>query len=175
MTQHRTRSFRRNNSADALARGLGWFSIALGVAEVQPTVRLGRKPGVHPRLADTPRRSAAGAVAAGPGDQLALVHDSPVTGTVTRFTFTELRDTVATFALVRYDPDGTLDGSFGDHGKLRTRFPTIASDDPVGIVGAWAAGVALQPDGKIVVAGSAARVVDGHMDGRFALARYRAG
>lgn len=84
-------------------------------------------------------------------------------------------DTVATFALVRYDPDGTLDGSFGDHGKLRTRFPTIASDDPVGIVGAWAAGVALQPDGKIVVAGSAARVVDGHMDGRFALARYRAG
>ena len=82
-------------------------------------------------------------------------------------------DTVATFALVRYDPDGTLDGSFGDNGKLRTRFPTIASDDPVGIVGAWATGVAIQPDGKIVLAGSAVRVLDGHLDGRFALARYR--
>jgi len=42
-------------------------------------------------------------VAAGRGDQLALVHDSPVTGTVTRFTFTELRDTVATFAGVLRD------------------------------------------------------------------------
>ena len=82
-------------------------------------------------------------------------------------------DTVATFALVRYDPDGTLDGSFGDNGKLRTRFPTIASDDPVGIVGAWASGVAIQPDGRIVLAGSAVRVLDGHLDGRFALARYR--
>ena len=82
-------------------------------------------------------------------------------------------DTVATFALVRYDPDGTLDGSFGDNGKLRTRFPTIASDDPVGIVGAWATGVTIQPDGKIVLAGSAVRVFDGHLDGRFALARYR--
>lgn len=34
----------------------------------------------------------------GRGDQLALVHDSPVTGTVTRFTYRELLDRVATFA-----------------------------------------------------------------------------
>jgi propionyl-CoA synthetase len=32
------------------------------------------------------------------GDQLALVHDSPVTGTVTKLTYRELRDRVATFA-----------------------------------------------------------------------------
>lgn len=34
-------------------------------------------------------------VAAGRGEQLALVHDSPVTGTVTRFTYSELTDSVA--------------------------------------------------------------------------------
>jgi len=37
-------------------------------------------------------------VAAGRGDQLALVHDSPVTDTVTRFTYAELLDEVARFA-----------------------------------------------------------------------------
>ncbi|HET6713794.1 MAG TPA: delta-60 repeat domain-containing protein [Actinomycetota bacterium] len=84
-------------------------------------------------------------------------------------------DTVATFALVRYAPDGTLDGSFGDHGKLRTRFRARIPDDPVGIVGAWARGVAIDADGRIVAAGGVDRVVDGHLDGRFALARYRVG
>ncbi|MBV9416001.1 MAG: propionyl-CoA synthetase [Solirubrobacterales bacterium] len=34
----------------------------------------------------------------GRGDQLALVYDSPVTGTVARFTYAELRDAVARFA-----------------------------------------------------------------------------
>ena len=34
----------------------------------------------------------------GRGDQLALIYDSPVTGTIQRFTFTELRDKVAAFA-----------------------------------------------------------------------------
>jgi len=37
-------------------------------------------------------------VAAGRGDRLALVHDSAVTGAVTRYTYAELRDAVATFA-----------------------------------------------------------------------------
>ena len=84
-------------------------------------------------------------------------------------------DTVATFALVRYDADGMLDGSFGDGGKLRTRFRAIAPDAPVDIVGAWAGAVAIQADGRIVAAGSLNRVVDDHIDGRFALARYRNG
>ena len=37
-------------------------------------------------------------VAAGRGDQLALVYDSPVTDVIRRFTYTELRDAVARFA-----------------------------------------------------------------------------
>lgn len=37
-------------------------------------------------------------VASGRADQLALIHDSPVTASVTRFTYRELRDTVARFA-----------------------------------------------------------------------------
>jgi propionyl-CoA synthetase len=37
-------------------------------------------------------------VAAGHGDRIALIHDSPVTGTVRRFTYAELTDRVARFA-----------------------------------------------------------------------------
>lgn len=37
-------------------------------------------------------------VAAGQGDRMALLHDSSVTGEVTRFTYTQLRDAVALFA-----------------------------------------------------------------------------
>ena len=82
-------------------------------------------------------------------------------------------DSVATFAIVRYDPDGTLDGSFGRGGKLRTRFRVILPDEPVGIVGAGASGISIQADRRIVVAGTVDRVADGRMDGRFGVARYR--
>jgi uncharacterized delta-60 repeat protein len=59
------------------------------------------------------------------------------------------------FALARYLTNGTLDTTFGGDGKVTTRF----------IVGsANAFDVAIQQDGKIVVAGTAG--------GRFALARY---
>jgi uncharacterized delta-60 repeat protein len=47
------------------------------------------------------------------------------------------------FALARYNPDGSLNGSFGVEGKVDTQDPRAA--------GAWSA--ALQPDGKLVVAG----------------------
>jgi uncharacterized delta-60 repeat protein len=62
----------------------------------------------------------------------------------------------AAFALARYNPDGSLDRSFGGDGKVLTGFP-----------GAQAAAfaVATQPDGKIVAAGRAG--------GSFALVRYR--
>ncbi len=63
------------------------------------------------------------------------------------------------FALARYKPNGTLDSTFGDHGKLIT---------PVGVMAASAA-VAIQPDARIVVAGDA---LVGESD-RFALARYK--
>ncbi|HEX6401320.1 MAG TPA: delta-60 repeat domain-containing protein [Actinomycetota bacterium] len=81
-------------------------------------------------------------------------------------------DSVATFAVVRYEPDGSLDGSFGRGGKLRTRFGAILPDG-LDIVGAGASGIAIQADGRFVVAGTADRVADGRLDGRFAVARYR--
>jgi propionyl-CoA synthetase len=37
-------------------------------------------------------------VDAGRGDQLAVIHDSPITGTITKLTYRELRDSVARFA-----------------------------------------------------------------------------
>ena len=62
------------------------------------------------------------------------------------------------FALARYNPDGTLDQSFGGDGVVMTNFGS--GDD-------FAYGVVLQPDGKIIAAGGA-----GGAGGRFALARY---
>jgi uncharacterized delta-60 repeat protein len=69
-----------------------------------------------------------------------------------------LNNNNAKFALVRYDSDGTLDGTFDGDGKVTTNF-TPGYD--------YAEDVALQPDGKIVVAGSAAGGGK-----KFALARY---
>ncbi|HEX8499370.1 MAG TPA: discoidin domain-containing protein [Pyrinomonadaceae bacterium] len=62
------------------------------------------------------------------------------------------------FGLARYNPDGTLDPSFGSGGKVLTNFPypNFANDRPHAL--------ALQPDGKIVAAGTA--------NADFALARY---
>ena len=53
--------------------------------------------------------------------------------------------------IVRYDPDGTVDNTFGTSGKVITVIRGVAR-------------IALQTDGKLVVGGS--------MDGGFALARY---
>ncbi|MBI3456793.1 MAG: hypothetical protein HY002_13540 [Candidatus Rokubacteria bacterium] len=60
------------------------------------------------------------------------------------------------FALARYNPDGTLDLGFGSGGKVTTDF------GPGDVAGQ---GLALQPDGKIVVAGRTGAA--------FALARYQ--
>jgi uncharacterized delta-60 repeat protein len=48
------------------------------------------------------------------------------------------------FRVVRYNPNGSLDTSFGDGGIVTTRFPE----------GSYASAVALQPDGKIIAAGT---------------------
>jgi uncharacterized delta-60 repeat protein len=61
-------------------------------------------------------------------------------------------------AVVRYKPDGSLDTSFGSGGIVMT--PVGASDD-------GASSVALQPDGKIVVAGTSRTSQD-----NFAVVRY---
>ena len=60
------------------------------------------------------------------------------------------------FALARYAPDGTLDRSFGSNGTTTTAWGTHAQGEAV----------ALQPDGKIVVAGQI------FYQAKFALARY---
>lgn len=65
------------------------------------------------------------------------------------------------FALVRYRTDGSLDTTFGGDGKVLTSFP---GDD------AEASGIAVQPDGKIVVAGTAKN----GSTTRAALVRYNA-
>lgn len=64
------------------------------------------------------------------------------------------------FALARYNPDGSLDTSFGTAGRVVTDF-TSSNDQ--------ARGVALQPDGKIIAAGMAG-VGSGRVG--FGLARY---
>jgi uncharacterized delta-60 repeat protein len=64
------------------------------------------------------------------------------------------------FALVRYNPNGSLDTSFGTGGKVTTA---------IGPGHDTASGLALQPDGKIVAAGGS---IDGN--GHFALVRYNA-
>jgi uncharacterized delta-60 repeat protein/uncharacterized repeat protein (TIGR01451 family) len=65
------------------------------------------------------------------------------------------------FGMVRYNPDGTLDTTFGTGGKVTTSF-SGGSDA--------AHGVAIQGDGRIVAAG---RTNKSSSDYDFALARYR--
>jgi len=69
---------------------------------------------------------------------------------------------LVSFALARYLPDGSLDQNFGVGGKAHTPFGQFS--------GSGAEAIALQADGKIVVAGRAANP-DAHHD-TFALARY---
>ncbi len=67
------------------------------------------------------------------------------------------------FALARYNANGTLDTSFDGDGKLTTAFGTSGDEGY---------SVALQSDGKIVVAGYSFNNVSGNDD--FALVRYNA-
>ena len=66
----------------------------------------------------------------------------------------------ADFALVRYDADGSLDGTFAAGGKLTTDFDGL-TDRGVGL--------AVQADGKILLAGSSLK----GSDWDFALVRYK--
>jgi uncharacterized delta-60 repeat protein len=65
------------------------------------------------------------------------------------------------FVATRYNPDGTLDTTFGRGGKVRTDFPGLA---------AVPSSVVIQPDGKIVVAGGAFPLFT--FLGNFELVRY---
>src|SRR5438874_2198299 len=64
------------------------------------------------------------------------------------------------FALARYNPNGSLDCSFGGDGKVATHFASMSDDN--------ADSVAIQADGKVVAGGETFQSHD-----RFALARYK--
>jgi uncharacterized delta-60 repeat protein len=69
------------------------------------------------------------------------------------------------FTLARYNADGSLDAGFGSGGKITT--------DVVGSLEEYANGVAIQPDGKIVVVGSTGVFTSPTQDRfSFALLRY---
>ncbi len=67
------------------------------------------------------------------------------------------------FAVARYNPDGSLDTSFDEDGKLTTYFSSSSSD--------IAKGVAIQADGKIIAAGRSYSY-DPSPNEDFAVARY---
>ena len=70
------------------------------------------------------------------------------------------------FALVRYHPDGSLDPTFGNAGRVSTQVTELYPNSIVSL--------ALQPDGKIVAAGfgESMDVLTGSYHYDFALARY---
>ena len=80
------------------------------------------------------------------------------------------------FALVRYNANGTLDGSFGRGGKVTTPIVLGEGDclggPPTGGAGASASALAIQKDGKLVAAGGGS--CGRFRGGDFALARYNA-
>jgi uncharacterized delta-60 repeat protein len=69
------------------------------------------------------------------------------------------------FALARYNPDGSLDTSFSGDGRQTTNFGPVDQAD----------GVALQGDGKIVVAGIGRRPDQASFTSDFAAVRYLGG
>ena len=74
------------------------------------------------------------------------------------------------FTLVRYNADGSLDSGFGSDGEVRTDVGTAEGQPGTGDLGY---GVAVQPDGRIVVTGSV--VVWPRVRHDFGLVRYHGG
>jgi len=81
----------------------------------------------------------------------------PLDGKIVVAGSAQISGTDSSFALTRYTSNGDLDGTFGASGIVTTLIGTSAQ----------ASALALQPDGKIVVAGSAEGAPN-----QFALARY---
>jgi uncharacterized delta-60 repeat protein len=73
------------------------------------------------------------------------------------------------FALARFHPNGTLDTTFGGDGRVTTTFGPAKNTTT-----SWATVVAIQTDGKIVVAGGLnyERTPNEAYENDFALARY---
>ena len=77
------------------------------------------------------------------------------------FTYTNNDFSGEDFAIARYNPDGSLDASFGNNGRVTTDFPGLAAE---------VSAIVVQPDGKILVAGAAFPLFT--FLGNFELARY---
>ena len=77
------------------------------------------------------------------------------------------------FALARYNPDGTIDATFGNAGTVATEF-TVSGSPGEAFAFSQANGVAIQADGNIVAAGYA-WTGENTTDTDFALARYVGG
>src|SRR5688572_29323261 len=75
----------------------------------------------------------------------------------------------ADFLLMRFNPDGTIDATFGAGGVVQTDF-TTPQGHLVAISNDLAADLVLQADGKIILAGTAQRVAGAHGQSTFALA-----
>ena len=79
-------------------------------------------------------------------------------------TFTDFDTGDTEFALVRYNQNGGLDSTFGNGGEVLTSFGADVS--------AFAAGVAIEPNGQIVVVGTFQEFGDAGVSSGIALARY---
>ena len=97
----------------------------------------------------------------GAGNEQAIAVAIQTDGRIVAAGFTDAGGGNNDFALVRYNANGTLDGTFGVGGKVTT--PVLAADDQ-------ARAVAIQTDGRIVVAGWAANATNYD----FAVVRYGA-
>jgi uncharacterized delta-60 repeat protein len=124
------------------------------------TVTVGGAPGV----VDTSFNGGKQIVPVAEGEAYARAIAVQADGKVVTVGMTNTNAGGADFAVVRHLRDGTLDTTFGNGGKVVTAIgPTRASDE--------AYSVAIQADGKIVVAGSSATNA---ADLDFALVRYNA-
>ncbi len=83
------------------------------------------------------------------------------TGFAAESIFGSVPPRTSTFALVRYNTDGSLDTTFGSAGKVTTAIGSAADD--------YASAMAIQSDGKIVAAGTS---WNGTPNFAFALVRY---
>lgn len=98
------------------------------------------------------------------GAALVIQPDGKIVAGGTAFTVTFPPETM--FALARYNPDGSPDPTFGSGGRVTTAFV-----DPISGNSGRVQALALQPDGKIVAAGTA--FPSGGFPGtHIALARY---
>jgi uncharacterized delta-60 repeat protein len=104
------------------------------------------------------------AVVSGDNFEIAQAVAIDAAGKVVAGGVTEKGDFIFDLALARYNADGSLDGTFGEGGKMTTNVGPGNSDDDL-------EGLSLQSDGKILVGGSTAPTALG-VDDDFMVARY---